>query len=310
MSDNAAQSPREVARPAGRRDLFLLLANVRETGIIIFIILLVAAVSLRTPILNGLIAQKVNAIGVPANDPDALVPAGHKAIAAGIKFISWDSGVAAAGRIMTENASSPELIGRSQVQLMAAMLGNKGDFAILSATATATNQNLWINWMKEELKDPKYAGMNLVATVYGDDDPGKSYPEAQGLIKSYPNLKGIISPTSVGVAAAGKALIDASLCGKIQLTGLGLPSQLRDYVKTGCIPAFGLWNPIDQGYLSFYMAHLLAAGKISGKAGDSFTAGRLGDYKVVDAGSGDLQVIQGPPFKFDKTNIDSPAAGF
>jgi hypothetical protein len=90
MSDNAAQSPREVARPAGRRDLFLLLANVRETGIIIFIILLVAAVSLRTPILNGLIAQKVNAIGVPANDPDALVPAGHKAIAAGIKFISWD----------------------------------------------------------------------------------------------------------------------------------------------------------------------------------------------------------------------------
>jgi rhamnose transport system substrate-binding protein len=114
----------------------------------------------------------------------------------------------------------------------------------------------------------------------------------------------------VGIAAAGKALTDGGLCGKVQLTGLGLPSQLREYVKSSCIPAFGIWNPVDQGYLSFYMAHLLAAGKIAGKAGESFSAGRMGNYKVIDAGNGDLQVIQGPPFKFDKTNIDSPAAGF
>jgi rhamnose transport system substrate-binding protein len=261
-------------------------------------------------IINGLIAQKVDAIGVSANDPDALVPLGKKAADAGIKFFSWDSAVSPAGRILTENASNPELIGRSQVQMLYDMMGGKGDFAILSAGATMTNQNTWIKWMKEELKDPKYKDMNLVATVYGDDDRQKSLNEAQGLFKAYPNLKGIISPTSVGIAATAKALTDANLCGKVVLTGLGLPSELREYVKSGCIPAFGLWNPVDQGFLSTYIGHELATGAITGKAGDAFKAGRMGDYKVEDNGGGDMVVVQGPPFKFDKTNIDSPAAGF
>jgi rhamnose transport system substrate-binding protein len=262
-------------------------------------------------IINGLIAQKVDAIGVSANDPDALVALGKKAADAGIKFFSWDSAVSPAGRLVTEFSSSPELIGRSQVQLLYDLMGGKGDFAILSATSTATNQNEWIKWMKEELKDPKYKDMNLVATVYGDDLPEKSTTEAQGLFKSYPNLKGIISPTTVGVAATAKAITDANLCGKVALTGLGLPSLMREYIKSGCVTAFGLWNPVDQGYLSTYIGDALAKGAITGKVGDAFKGGRMGDYKVeADPSGTGTAVIQGPPFKFDKTNIDSPAAGF
>jgi rhamnose transport system substrate-binding protein len=257
---------------------------------------------------EALIAQKVNVIGFSANDPDALVPVGKKAMDAGIKVMSWDSAVATAGRMVHENQADPELVGRVEVQMLGEMIGYEGQIAILSAGATMTNQNPWIEWMKEELKDPQYAKMELVGVVYGDDDRQKSYNEAQGLFKSYPDLKGIISPTTVGIAATGKALTDAGLCGKIALTGLGLPSEMAEYIKSGCCKAMALWNPIDQGYLTTYIAHYLADGTLTPAAGESFSAGRMGEFSVVEVAPGDLQVYQGPPFQFNADNIDQWAS--
>ncbi len=106
--------------------------------------------------------------------------------------------------------------------------------------------------MKEELKDEKYAKINLVDTVYGDDDDTKSYQKMQGLMKSYPNLKGVFSSTSVGIAAGARAIRNAGKGGEIMMTGLGVPSQLREYVKDGTITAFALWNPVVLGYLTTY----------------------------------------------------------
>ncbi len=255
-------------------------------------------------LIDALIAQGVDAIGVSANDQDALVPIGQKAMTDGIKFFSWDSAVAPDGRLIHEAAASAEQIGRVEVQMLAKMINYEGQIAILSAGATMTNQNTWIEWMKKELEDPKYANMELVAVVYGDDDRQKSLNEAQGLFKTYPELKGIISPTTVGIAAAGKALTDAGLCGKVALTGLGLPSEMAEYIKSGCCTAMALWNPIDQGYVSTYMAHALINGTLTPAAGETFNAGRMGQLTVVDEGGGDLIVYQGPPFEFNADNID------
>jgi rhamnose transport system substrate-binding protein len=146
--------------------------------------------------------------------------------------------------------------------------------------------------------------MELVSVVYGDDDTQKSYNEALGLFKSHPDLKGIISPTSVGIAATGKALTDNDLCGQIALTGLGLPSEMAEYIRSGCSEQMALWSPIDQGYLSFYMGYRMAEGSLTPAAGETFNAGRMGEFTVVDAGDGNLVVYQGPPFKFDASNID------
>jgi rhamnose transport system substrate-binding protein len=261
-------------------------------------------------LVDALIAQNVDAIGVSAIDPQALVPVGQKAMQAGIKFFSWDSPIAPAGRLFHEDAADPELIGRVEVQMLAEMIGYEGQIAVLSAGATNENSNLWIEWMKEELKDPKYAKMELVAVVYGDDDTQKSYNEALGLFKSYPDLKGIISPTTVGIAASGKALTDNGLCGKIALTGLGLPSEMAEYIRSGCCEAMALWNPVDQGYLITYMGHYLVDGTLTPAAGEAFNAGRMGSFKVVDAGGGNLVVYQGPPFQFNADNIDEWADVF
>jgi len=255
-------------------------------------------------IIDALIAQKVNAIAISANDPDALVPICKKAMARGIKVITWDSAVAPAGRQIFVNQADMEAIGRIEVQMLAEMIGYKGEIAILSAAATMTNQNTWIMWMQKELQLPKYKDMRLAAIVYGDDLREKSYTEAQGLFKSYPNLKGIISPTTVGIAASGRALKDAGLSGKIALTGLGLPSEMAEYIRDGTCKEMALWNPVDLGYMATYVSYLITSGQIKGKIGEKFKAGKLGNFTVVDEGNGGTMVILGPPFKFNAANID------
>jgi len=257
-------------------------------------------------VIDSLIAQKVNAIAISANDPNALAPVCKKALDKGITVISFDSGVAASGRIMHLNPSNNQLIGAKCVQMIAKTLKNEGDVAILSATAQATNQNIWIEEMKKEWAKPEYAKLKLVTTVYGDDQADKSYREAQGLFKAYPNLKGIIAPTSVGIVAAAKAVVDAGLVGKVYVSGLGLPSEMKGAVLAGASDTFAIWNPIDLGYSATMIAALIAEGKATGKPGTSIHAGRMGDIKIGDDGS----AAMADPFTFDKSNIEQFAKIF
>lgn len=250
-------------------------------------------------IINSLIGQKVNAIVISANDANALVPITKKAMQRGIKVVSFDSGVAKEGRQMQLNPSNAELIGLKQIQMASDAIGGAGEVAILSATAQATNQNIWIGEMKKALAKPEFAKMKLVATVYGDDQSDKSYREAIGLLRSNPNLKAIIAPTTVGINAAGKAVVDENLVGKVYVTGLGLPSEMAGHVKSGAVKSFAIWNPIDLGYAVTYAAHEFVKGKTSGKAGESVSVGRMG--KITLDASGEAALA--PPFTYNKDNV-------
>ncbi len=251
-------------------------------------------------LINSLIAQGVAGLAISANDADALQPTGAEAIAAGIPVVTWDAAIAEGGRTVHVNQADAEGIGRGQIQIASELAGGEGEIAILSATSTAPNQNEWIGWMEDELTKPEYAGLTLVATVYGDDDDEKSYTEAQGLMQTYPDLKVIISPTSVGIAAAARAVTDAGKIGQVMVTGLGTPNQMREYVKSGAAPAFALWSPVDLGYLAIFTLHAIASGEITGAPGDTFSGGKLGDYTIADDGT----VLLGPPTVFNADNID------
>lgn len=252
--------------------------------------------------IEELISQKVDSIAIVGNDPDALQPALKKAMDQGIKVLSLDSAVNSKSRMVHINQADPERIGRIQIEAISEMIGGKGQIAVLSATSQATNQNAWIEWMKKELEDPKYKDIELVKVAYGDDLRDKSVSETEALLKSYPDLKGIIAPTTVGIAAAGKVLTDKGLKDKVHLTGLGLPSEMAEYIESGVSDWMYLWNPIDVGYLAGYTAEALVSGKITGKVGDKLTAGDLGEKEVVEDGDG-TQIMLGDPFKFDSSNI-------
>jgi rhamnose transport system substrate-binding protein len=259
-----------------------------------------ASASSQVSYINTLTTQKVSAIAISANDPNAVVPALQKAMNAGIKVVTYDSDTAPAGRQLFINQANAEDLGRSEVQLLGKQLNYTGDIAILSATPNATNQNTWIKFMKDELKKPAYSKMKLVKVAYGNDDDQKSFQETQGLLQAYPSLKGIISPTTVGIAAAARYLQSSKYKGKVQLTGLGTPNQLRKFVKDGTITAFELWDPGKLGELAGYAAAALASGQITGQQGDSFDAGDMGNKQV----GADGEVLLGPPTVFNKANID------
>jgi rhamnose transport system substrate-binding protein len=256
-------------------------------------------------LLNSLIAQQPCGLAISANDADALVPTGQAAMDAGIPVVTWDSAIAVDGRDLHINQAVTQGIGAIQIQMASNLAGpDGGQIAILSATSTAPNQNAWIEVMQEELTKPEYANLELVEVVYGDDDDTKSYNEAQALFTKYPDLEVIIAPTTVGIAASGRAVTDAGLIDQVFVTGLGTPNQMREYVKNGAAPQFALWNPGDLGYLAVYAMHALASGQITAEAGQSFEAGRLGSYTIEDDPDLGLNVLLGPPFVYNAENID------
>ena len=257
------------------------------------------------PSIQAAIQAHANAIVIAGNDPSALCPTLNQASQQGIAILSFDSDVSCGSspNHLFINQADTKSIGTSEVDILAKEIGDSGQVAILSAAASATNQNSWIAYMKQELA--KYPKMQLVKTVYGNDDPATSLTVLQGLLSAYPNLKGIISPTTVGIQASAQYLdTHKALLKKITLTGLGLPSQMRPYVLDGTVKEFELWNPSNLGYLAGYAAAAMASGTASLTTGSTFTAGKLGKYNVLapSAGTGP-SVVLGPPTVFDASNI-------
>jgi rhamnose transport system substrate-binding protein len=260
-----------------------------------------ASASAQVSYINTLSQQATDVIVVSANDKDAICGALNEARKAGAKVVTFDSDTKPECRDLFINQATAEGIAASQIKLISDAVGpDGGEIAILSATANATNQNAWIEMMKTELTKPAYAKLKLVDTVYGDDADQKSFTEAQGLLAKHPNLKGIISPTTVGVAAAARYLSGSTYKGKVALTGLGTPNQMRAFVKDGTVKSFALWNPADLGYLAAYAGGALASGIITGKEGDKFKAGKLGEFTVGK----DATVLLGEPFTFTAANVD------
>jgi rhamnose transport system substrate-binding protein len=249
--------------------------------------------------INTAAQQGVNALVVSANDPKAIGDALNEARDAGTKVVTFDSDTEPQYRDLYVNQASAEGIAKSQVDLIAEQTGDSGEIAILSASANATNQNAWIDMMKKELA-ASHPNLKLVDTVYGNDDDQTSFDKTAALLQSHPDLKGIISPTTVGIAAAARYLSTSDAKGKVALTGLGTPNQMRKFVKDGTVTSFALWNPEDLGYLAAYAAKALVDGDIKGDEGDTFKAGKLGEFTV----GADSTVLLGEPFVFDKGNID------
>ena len=260
-----------------------------------------ASASSQVSFINAETQAGTNVIVIAANDPDAVCTALGEARSAGAKIVAFDSDANPDCRDVFISQVVAKEVALIQTKLIAEQIGGSGEIAILSATANATNQNEWIKFMEEDLNtNPAYKDIKLVAKVYGDDDDTKSFQEAQGLLQAHPNLKGIISPTTVGIAATARYLSTSAYKGKVALTGLGLPNEMRPFVKDGTVTEFALWDPAQLGYVAAFAGKALVEGKITGAAGDTFTAGELGDRTVEEGGL----VIVGPPTVFNKDNID------
>ena len=256
-----------------------------------------ATAASQLPAIQASIAKGAKILIISATDPTALCPTLKQAMAKGVTVVTYDSDAPTCRDLFVNQASTAN-IGESEVDAIAKEVGPAGgQIAIVSAAASATNQNAWISYMKTELK--KYPKVKLVSIVYGNDDPTTATQVTQGLLQHYPNLKGIISPTTVGILAAAQVVDAQGDKGKVIVTGLGTPLEMKKYILNGTSPEVVLWNPAHLGYLAAYAAVNLASGAISNAQGQSFTAGSLGKYTV----GADHTILLGPPTIFTKANV-------
>ncbi len=249
--------------------------------------------------INNLVSQQVDVIAISGNDANAVAPALKRAAQQGLKVVSYDSDVSASARALFFNQAKGDSLAEMMIESMGQMIGYEGEFAILSATPTATNQNAWIAFMKSKLADPKYAKMKLVQIAYGQESEQINQQQALALVQAFPNLKGIIIPAGIGLPAAARALDQAGSLGKVKLTGLAPATLIKKYIQNGSVQDIW-WNVKDLGYLSYYGAQALAQCKITGKEGDKFTAGRLGEYTVGAKG----EVVLGPAKIVTPANVE------
>ena len=262
-------------------------------------------------ILTTATTQGVNAIMISNNAGDQIAPAAQAAKDAGMTVVTWDSPIPSAeGEDLFIAQVDFDETGVVMADMALSILGEAGgQFAILSASPDAANQNAWIAAMEDALQDEKYAALELVDTVYGNDQSEDSYNQALALVDKYPDLKLIMAPTTVGIAAAAKAMQDEDLCETVKVSGLGLPAEMVSYTLNGCAPEFALWSFVDLGYLTYYASYALATGAITAEEGQSFDAGRMGSYTIEkdptrDAG---LRVLMGPFTVYNADNVEAAA---
>jgi rhamnose transport system substrate-binding protein len=255
-------------------------------------------------LINSLIAQRVDAIMLSANDATALTPSLKRAKQRGIEIVTWDQDTEFEARSMHIASATNELIALAPAKIALELADGAGDVAIISGPANSTTQNLWVDEMIRLTKeDDAFKNLNVVEVAYGDERSDKGYNEALGLANKYENLEVIVAYSSVAIAASSQMVIDQNLIGKVAVTGLGFPTEMVDHVLSGATPGFAIWNMVDVGYTTVQATFDLVNGDISGAEGDTITASRMGDIQI----GADGVAVMGELFVYDKSNVQEAA---
>ncbi|MGH9837514.1 MAG: substrate-binding domain-containing protein [Blastocatellia bacterium] len=247
-------------------------------------------------VVEAWITRGVDVIGVSVENEVAISTVLRKARERGIRVVTWDADAQKDARDFFINQATPQGIGYTLVDEAARILGNKGEFAIITASLSAANQNEWIKHIRARLAE-KYPDLKLVAIQPSDGDRDRAFTETQNVLKVYPNVKLVMAIASYAVPGAAEAVKQSGRT-DVKVTGLSLPNMCKPYVHAGVIESIVLWNTVDLGYLTVHVSRALSAGELKNGASE-FKAGRLGRIVV----NGD-QVMLGAPFIFNKQNID------
>lgn len=242
--------------------------------------------------------KKFNAIAVACNDPEQISTSIARSRDEGITAITWDADAnpETSKRQFFVNQAGAEDLSMALVDEMAKQAGESATVGVVSSSPTAPNQSAWLKVM-EEYRAKKYPKMKILEPEYAGENQIKSEEKAQSILKVHPDVKGIFGMTSVAFPGTANAVKKAGKAGQIAVVGLGTPKDMKPFVDEGVVKTVVLWNPIDLGYLTVYVARATAKGEL--KAGDTeFKAGRLGTVAVKGS-----EVLLGKPMLFTKENI-------
>lgn len=247
-------------------------------------------------VVEAWITREVDAIAVSVENQAAISTVLRKARSRGIAVLTWDADAEPDARDVLVNQATPRGIGETLADEAARMLGGRGEFAIVTASLSAANQNEWMTHIRARLA-AAHPHVSIAVVRPSDGDRDRAFAETQTILKVYPHVRvimGIAAPAVPGIAEAVKQ----SGRTDVKVTGLSLPNMCKPYVHAGIIESVVLWNTGDLGYLTVHAAVALARGRLRSGA-TSIDAGRLGTVAIA----GD-QILLGKPFVFTRDNID------
>ncbi len=257
-----------------------------------------ANVAAQADIIDRWVRSGFDAITVSANDPDALAPAMMRSMRSGISVSTFDADVRQEAREVFLNQATFEGMGRAMVDMMVEEAGSEGEFLVVTAVLTAPNQNRWIEEMRTYIAEA-YPDMELAAVLPGDEDLERSKNVALNYLRANPDTKGVFCVTGIATPGVAEAVKQLDMVGQVAVTGLGVPSLVRPYIKDGTIKQVALWNPVDMGYGAIYMVKAQLDGTLDPSSG-FLEAGRLGQLEFLD----DSTILLGDPYIFTAENID------
>ncbi len=248
---------------------------------------------------NYIAGGEVNGILFAANDPDAISPVLTRALEAGLHVVGYDANSQPGAREWFVNQAEFNGIGKSMIDALVAERGEDASFGIVTSTFTTPNQARWISEMWAYASNC-YPDLEWLETVEAQEDAVLSFNQANTLLNLYAGeIDGILGMTSVATPSSADAVTQAGLCGEVAVIGLATPNPMKPFVNDGCVESVVLWNPVDLGYASVYVARAVADGEFA--PGDtSVMAGRLGELQVVNGS----EVLLGAPFIFNADNIN------
>ena len=256
-----------------------------------------ARIDLQIEFIRRMLGEKPDAITFAANDSVLIAPVLRDALSRGVHVVGYDADAQEDAREFFVNQATSADVAKALVEQIVSKTGPQAEIAIVTSSFKSPNQTGWIAEMKKLVAD-HYPGLRIVAILPSEEDQHLAFKAAQEIIKTYPNVKGILGISSIAFPGAAAAVKEAGQCGRIAVVGISTPNQMRSYIKQGCAYASVLWNLPDLGYATVYTVRAIVDGKLRPGA-TQLSAGRLGTLEVRGS-----EVILGPPLIFTAANID------
>ncbi len=260
--------------------------------------------NLQIDLLNNWIhSGSYDCLAVACSERDQVSPTLQSAREANLSVVTYDADAQPEARQFFVNMATYDAVAEAMVDALAEELvkeqgpNPQGKIGILTSSLQAPNQSEWAKRIKAYVKK-KYPRLEVLPEEVHEEDRNLGVTKARALIQTHKDeLKGIIGLTSVAVPAAAEAVRQEEMKGKIKVTGVSTPKDMRDYVKDGTVSSFILWSPVDLGYLTVHVCYLLHKGQMPENG--TINAGRLGKIQVTNR-----EVLLGKPLRFTKENID------
>lgn len=214
--------------------------------------------ALQAKLIEDVIAQKVDVLGLVPLDTNVCAPLLQRAHDAGIKVITLE-GSSQDGRDWDVGMVDPIDYGETQMKRLAERMGGKGEYVIIVGGLTTPLHKIWAD-AAVAYQEKNYPDMKQATDRFG---MGESTDETQktvlDVLKAHPNVNGFMIEGSPGPIGAGNALRQLKNT-KVTVVGTCTPGQAQALIRGQYIKECFLWNPVDSGYAMVAVAKVVLDG--------------------------------------------------